>query len=181
MEKIRSTTILVVRKNGQVAMAGDGQVTLGPNVMKSTATKVRAIGRGTVLAGFAGSTADAVSLLDMFDEKLEKYSRNLGRAAVELAREWRTDKILRRLEAMILVADIEKTFLISGQGDVIEPDDAVCSIGSGSVAAQAAATALLANTELTVEEIVKKSMQVASSICIYTNNNITLMKLGEEA
>lgn len=179
--KIRATTIVVVRRNGQVAIAGDGQVSLGQQIVKQAARKIRRLGKGSVLAGFAGSGADAISLLDKFEQKLEKYSQNLGRAAVELAREWRTDKVLRRLEAMLLVADRESTFLISGQGDVIEPDDDACAIGSGGSSALAAARALLAHTEMTAGEIASESLKIAGQICIYTNGNVSLEVLERNA
>ena len=178
MENFRATTIVVVKKDGQVAMAGDGQVTLGHSVVKGSAKKIRKIGKSDVLAGFAGSAADAITLLEKFESKLERFSKNLERAAVELAKDWRTDKMLRKLEAMLVVADRERVFLISGQGDIIEPDDGVCSIGSGSTSALAAAKAFLKSSDLTAEEIARESIQIASEICIYTNNNISVESLG---
>ncbi len=179
MESFKGTTILVVRRNNEVAIGGDGQVTLGHTIVKGSARKIRRLGKGEILAGFAGSTADAITLIDKFEGKLEKFSKNLGRAAVELAKDWRTDKILRKLEAMLLVADKNNTYLISGLGDVIEPDEEFCSIGSGSMAALASAKALYSSTDLSAEEIVKKSLVIASEICIYTNDNISIEKIGE--
>lgn len=174
----RGTTILSVRRGDSVALAGDGQVTLGNTVMKSGASKLRTMLKGQVLAGFAGSTADAFSLFTRFEAKLEEYRGNLDRAAVELARDWRTDKHLRRLEAMLLVCNKERTFLLSGNGDVIEPDDGVIAIGSGGAFALSAARALLRNTELSAEEIVRKAMEIAAEICIYTNNSIRVETLN---
>ena len=174
MENFKATTIVVVKKGNCVAMAGDGQVTLGHSVVKGSARKIRRIGKSGVLAGFAGSAADAITLLEKFESKLERFSKNLEKAAVELAKEWRTDKMLRKLEAMIAVADLERIFLISGQGDVIEPDGGVCSIGSGSVSALAAAQALLKYSDLDAESIARESLEIASGICIYTNNNISI-------
>ena len=173
-EKIRSTTILVVRRDGKVAMAGDGQVTLGQTVMKNNAKKVRRLMDGKVLCGFAGATADAMTLFDRFEGKLKEYSGDLARAAVELARDWRTDRTLRRLEAMLLVADPKKTLLISGTGDVIEPADDALAIGSGGNYAYAAALAFLEGSSLSAKEIVERSLQIAGKICIYTNTEITL-------
>ncbi len=159
-------------------MAGDGQVSLGETVVKHSARKVRRIGKGAgILAGFAGSTADALTLLDKFEEQLEKYSNNLTRAAVELAKEWRTDKILRRLEALLIVADKEKTFLISGTGDVVEPDDGVIAIGSGGNYALAAARALLHHTQMPPGEIARISMEIAANICVYTNSEFVVENL----
>ena len=173
----RGTTILAVRRGNTVAMAGDGQVTLGNTVMKMGASKLRTMLKGNVLAGFAGSTADAFSLFTRFEAKLEEYRGNLERAAVELARDWRTDKHLRRLEAMLLVCNAERTFLLSGNGDVIEPDDGVIAIGSGGAFALSAARALLRNTEFSAEEIARKSMEIAAEICIYTNDTIRVETL----
>jgi ATP-dependent HslUV protease subunit HslV len=174
------TTILAVKVGKQMAIAGDGQVTLGNTVMKATATKIRTMLNGEVVAGFAGSTADAFSLFTRFEAKLEEYRGNLERAAVELARDWRMDKSLRRLEAMLLVANVEKIFLISGTGDVIEPDDGAIAIGSGGAFALAAARALMRKaTDLTAEEVVKEAMNIAAEICIYTNHNISLQVLDE--
>ncbi|MDR0383139.1 MAG: ATP-dependent protease subunit HslV [Spirochaetaceae bacterium] len=174
----RSTTVLAVRRNGKVAMAGDGQVTFGETVMKSNARKVRRLADGKVLCGFAGATADAFTLFDRFEEKLKEYSRDLQRAAVELAKEWRTDRSLRRLEAMLLAADIHKTLLISGTGDVIEPAEPALAIGSGGNYAYAAALAYLDGSDFTATEIAEKSLKIASNVCIYTNGNIVLEELN---
>jgi ATP-dependent HslUV protease subunit HslV len=176
--RIRSTTVLAVRKDGRVAMAGDGQVTLGETVMKNNARKVRRLLEGKVLCGFAGATADAFALFDRFEGKLKEYSGDLARAAVELATEWRTDRSLRRLEAMLLVADLSKTLLISGTGDVIEPADNALAIGSGGNYAYAAALAYLDAGVLSAAEIAERSLKIAGSICIYTNAQITLEELG---
>jgi ATP-dependent HslUV protease subunit HslV len=175
--KIRSTTVLCVRRNGQVVMAADGQVTLGEGVIKHTAKKIRRLYNDKILAGFAGSTADAFSLFARFEGKLEQYHGNLGRAAVELAKEWRTDKALRHLEALLLVSDANLTFLISGAGDVIEPDGGVSAIGSGGPYALAAATALMDNTELPARKIAEESMKIAGRTCIYTNDKFTIEEL----
>jgi ATP-dependent HslUV protease subunit HslV len=175
---IRSTTVLAVRKDGRVAMAGDGQVTLGETVMKNNARKVRRLLEGKVLCGFAGATADAFALFDRFEGKLKEYSGDLARAAVELATEWRTDRSLRRLEAMLLVADLSKTLLISGTGDVIEPAEDALAIGSGGNYALAAALAYLDAGGLSAEEIARRSLGIAGNICIYTNGQITLEELG---
>jgi ATP-dependent HslUV protease subunit HslV len=177
---MKSTTILAVRKNDEVAIAGDGQVTLGNTIMKAGASKIRTMHKGQVLAGFAGSTADAFSLFTRFEAKLEEYRGNLYRAAVELARDWRMDKNLRRLEAMLLVCNIEHIFVISGTGDVIEPDDGVMAIGSGGPFALAAAKALTAIDTFSAEDICKRAMKIAADICIYTNENITLKSLPEQ-
>ena len=177
-EKVRSTTILCVRRNGKVVMAGDGQVTLGQEVLKSSARKLRRLYNDKVLAGFAGSTADAFALFSRFESKLEQHNGNLPRSVVELAKEWRTDRVLRHLEALLLVADPQSTFLVSGNGDVIEPDNEVASIGSGGPFAKAAATALLENTKLGAKEIAEKAMKIAAEICIYTNQSITFEELG---
>jgi ATP-dependent HslUV protease subunit HslV len=168
--EIRSTTILLVRREGHVALAGDGQVTLGDTVMKSGARKVRRLYNDKILAGFAGASADAFSLLTRFEGKLEQYHGNLERAAIELSKEWRTDKILRHLEAMLIVADERSSFLLSGNGDVIAPDGGVLAIGSGGPYALAAARALVEHTELTAREIAEKAMRIAGDICIYTND-----------
>jgi ATP-dependent HslUV protease, peptidase subunit HslV len=175
--KIRSTTVLCVRRNGVVVMAADGQVTLGEGVIKHTAKKIRRLYNDKILAGFAGSTADAFSLFSRFEGKLEQYHGNLGRAAVELAKEWRTDKALRHLEALLLVSDVNLTFLLSGAGDVIEPDGGAAAIGSGGPYALAAARALLENTELPARKIAEESMKIAGQTCIYTNNNFTIEEL----
>ncbi len=177
METMHATTILCVRKDGRVVIAGDGQVTMGNSVVKATAKKVRKLYEGQVLAGFAGSTSDAFTLFERFEGKLKEYRGNLARAAVELGKDWRTDRILRRLEALMIVADKEKTLMLSGAGDVIEPDDEVCGIGSGGAYAYAAALALIRNTSLDAAEIAKKSMAIASDICIYTNTNISTEEL----
>jgi len=177
-KQIRSTTVLCVRRDGKVVMAGDGQVTLGSEVLKSTAKKLRRLYNGKILAGFAGSTADAFALFGRFESKLEQHNGNLSRAAVELAKEWRTDRMLRHLEALLLVADTANTYILSGNGDVIEPDEAVAAIGSGGAYAKAAATALIENTKLTAREIAEKSMAIAGAICIYTNNSVVFEELG---
>ena len=177
-EKWHGTTIVLLRKNGETVVAGDGQVSLGNTVLKSKAKKVRKIESRGVIAGFAGSTADALTLFERLEAKLEKHAGNLQRAAVELAKDWRTDKILRNLEALLIVADKEVSLLISGNGDVIEPQDSIIAIGSGGSFAQSAAKALYDNTELSAEEIVKKSLTIASDICIYTNSNLTIEKIN---
>lgn len=174
MNNFHGTTIVCVKKDSRVALGGDGQVTLGNTTVKHSAKKVRKLYEDKVCIGFAGSTADAITLFDKFESKLEEYRGNLKRAAVELGKDWRTDKILRRLEALLVVADNENMFLISGSGDVIEPDDNVIAIGSGGPFAQAAAKALLKHSALGVEDIVRSSLEIASEICIYTNNNITI-------
>jgi len=174
---IRATTVIAVRRNGEAAMAGDGQVTLGETKVKSNARKVRRLWDGRVLCGFAGATADAFTLFDRFEGKLKEYSGDLVRSAVELAKDWRTDRTLRRLEAMILTADLNKTLLVSGRGDVIEPEEDVLAIGSGGNYAQAAALAFLNGSDLSASEIAKRSLEIAGSICIYTNNQITLEEL----
>ncbi len=168
------TTILAVRRKGSVAMAGDGQVTLNNTVIKHHAKKVRRIYNDKILVGFAGATADALNLSERLEGKLERYNGNLTRAAVELARDWRTDKYLRRLEAIMIAVDKEQMFLISGNGDVIEPDEGVIGIGSGGVGAQAAATALMQHTDLDAREIVAAALQIAASICVFTNADITI-------
>lgn len=174
---MEATTIVAVRKNGRAAMAGDGQVTLGNTIMKANAKKVRRLYKDQVIAGFAGSVADAFTLFDKFEAKLEEYHGNLTRSAVELAKEWRTNKVLQRLEAMLLAMDQEHTLLISGNGEVIEPDDEVIAIGSGGSYAIAAAKAMHRHTEMTASEVAVESMKIAASICIYTNENITLEEL----
>lgn len=175
--KTRSTTILAVTRNGKVAMAGDGQVTLGETVMKGNTRKVRKIYGGKIITGFAGSTADAFTLLELFEKKVGEYAGDITRSAVELAKEWRTNKALRNLEALLLVADKNKILLISGNGDVIEPEESAIAIGSGGNYAYASALALLRNTELNAKEIAEKSLQIASQICIYTNTNVTVEEL----
>ncbi len=176
--RIRSTTVLCVRRDGKVVMAGDGQVTLGSEVLKSSAKKLRRLYNDKIIAGFAGSTADAFSLFSRFETKLEQFNGNLSRAVVELAKDWRTDKILRHLEALLLVADAKNTFLLSGNGDVIEPDEDIAAIGSGGPFAHAAATALIRHTELTARQIAEESMRIAGKTCIYTNDNVTWEELG---
>ncbi|MBF0329988.1 MAG: ATP-dependent protease subunit HslV [Nitrospirae bacterium] len=172
-----ATTILCVRRNGKVSIASDGQVTMGNTILKHNAKKTRKMYNNKVLAGFAGATADAFTLFEKFESKLESYRGNITRAAVELAKDWRTDKMLRRLEALLIVADIDHTFIISGTGDVIEPEIGVSAIGSGGPFAQAAARALYENTELPANEIVQKAMEIAADICIYSNKNITVEEL----
>src|SRR5512140_1835361 len=174
---VRSTTVLCVRKDGKVVMAGDGQVTLGESVIKHNARKIRRMFQEKILAGFAGSTADAFSLFSRFEAKLDQYHGNLGRAAVELAKDWRTDKALRHLEALLLVADKTQTYLISGAGDVIEPDSGIAAIGSGGPYAQAAAQALAAHTNLPVRTIAEEAMKIAGRMCIYTNEQFTFEEL----
>jgi len=177
-EKVRSTTILCVRRNAKVVMAGDGQVTIGQEVLKASARKLRRLYNDKILAGFAGSTADAFALFSRFESKLEQHNGNLARAVVELAKEWRTDRVLRHLEALLLVADAQSTYIVSGNGDVIEPDSDVAAIGSGGPFAKAAATALIENTKLGAKEIADKAMKIAGEICIYTNQSITYEELG---
>ena len=174
---IRSTTVLLVRKEGQVALAGDGQVTLGETIMKASARKVRRLYNDSILVGFAGATADAFSLLTRFESKLEQYHGNLERAAIELSKEWRTDKILRHLEALLVVADAKSSFLLSGNGDVIAPDDGVLAIGSGGSYALAAARALTEHTNLSAREIAVAALKIAGDICIYSNQNIIVEEL----
>jgi ATP-dependent HslUV protease subunit HslV len=176
-ERIRSTTVICVRRGDKVVMAGDGQVTLGQEVIKSTAHKVRRLYNDKILAGFAGSTADAFALFARFESKLEQFNGNLPRSVVELAKEWRTDRILRHLEALLLVADAKMTYLVSGNGDVIEPDGGVATIGSGGPFAMAAATALMRHTTLSARQIAEESMSIAGKICIYTNDQITFEEL----
>jgi ATP-dependent HslUV protease subunit HslV len=178
MVEMHATTILCVRRNGRVVMAGDGQMTMGNIVMKGTAKKVRVIeGKTKVLAGFAGSVADAFSLIERFEEKLKEHSWQIQRAAVELAKDWRTDKILRRLEAMLIVADKDYTYMLSGSGEIIEPEDGVIAIGSGGPYALAAARALMRNTDKEAKEIALESLKIAGEICIYTNENITVEEI----
>ncbi|WP_448508986.1 ATP-dependent protease subunit HslV [Immundisolibacter sp.] len=178
MEAFHGTTILSVRRNGRVVLGGDGQVTLGNMVMKRGARKVRRLHHGKVLAGFAGATADAFTLFELFDAKLEKHSGQLARAAVELAKDWRTDRLLRRLEAMLAVADTETSLIISGNGDVLEPEDGLMAIGSGGAFAQSAARALLDHSQLDARQIVEHSLGIAADICIYTNHEFTFEELG---
>jgi ATP-dependent HslUV protease subunit HslV len=174
---IRSTTVLSVRRDGQIVLAGDGQVTLGESVIKHSAKKIRRLYNDKILAGFAGSTADAFTLFSRFESKLEQYHGNLGRAAVELAKDWRTDKFLRHLEALLLVCDKEQTYLLSGQGDVIEPDTGIAAIGSGGPYAQAAAQALVQHTQLDARQIASEAMKIAGKMCIYTNDAVTIEEL----
>jgi ATP-dependent HslUV protease subunit HslV len=176
MEQFRGTTIVSVRRNGKVAIAGDGQVSMGNTIMKGNARKVRRLADGRVIAGFAGGTADAFTLFELFESKLEQYG-NLTRAAIELAKDWRTDRRLRRLEALLCVADTESSFVVSGNGDVIEPEDDLMAIGSGGPYAQAAAMALLQNTDLEAREIAEKALNVAARICVFTNQNIIIEEL----
>ena len=176
--RIRSTTVICVRRDGKVVMAGDGQVTLGSEVLKGTAKKLRRIYNDKILAGFAGSTADAFALFSRFETKLEQFNGNLARSVVELAKDWRTDRALRHLEALLLVADAANTYLVSGNGDVIEPDEGVSAIGSGGPFAVSAALALLRNTKLSARHIAEQSMAIAGKICIYTNDNVTYEELG---
>lgn len=175
---LHGTTVLSVRRGERVVIGGDGQVSMGTTIMKGNARKVRRLYKDQVLAGFAGGTADAFTLFERFEGKLEKHQGNLTRSAVELAKDWRTDRMLRRLEALLAVADKDKSLIISGNGDVIEPEQGIMAIGSGGPFAQAAARALLENTELEPGEIVEKSLQVAADICVYTNHNLTLESLG---
>jgi ATP-dependent HslUV protease subunit HslV len=175
--KIHSTTVICVRRDGKVAMAADGQVTLDKTILKHGAKKLRRLGDGAVLAGFAGATADAFTLFERFEGKLKDFSRNLSRAAVELAKDWRTDRYLRRLEALLIVADAERTLILSGTGDVVEPDEGVAAIGSGGPYAQAAASALLRHSQLGARQIAEESLRIAAKICIYTNETITVEEL----
>ncbi len=177
MEQFRGTTILSVRRNGKVVIGGDGQVSLGNTVMKGNARKVRRLHDNKVIAGFAGGTADAFTLFERFESKLEKYSGNLTRSAVEMAKDWRTDRALRKLEALLCVADKETSLIITGNGDVIEPEKNIMAIGSGGSFAQSAAIALLENSELEARDIVEKSLHIAADICIYTNQNLTIEEL----
>src|SRR6516165_3751616 len=176
-EKIRSTTVICVRRDNKVVMAGDGQVTLGHEVLKGSARKLRRLYNDKILAGFAGSTADAFALFSRFETKLEQFNGNLPRSVVELVKDWRTDRALRHLEALLLVADNKNTYLVSGNGDVIEPDEGVVAIGSGGPFATAAATALMRNTKMGARQIVEQAMEIAAKICIYTNGNITYEEL----
>jgi len=177
MEQFHATTVVGVRKNGQIALGGDGQVTLGATVMKETATKIRRLADGKVLAGFAGSVSDAFTLFDRFEGKLSEFNNNLVRAAVELGKEWRTDKFLRQLEALLAVCDGEKSLLISGGGEIIEPDDGILAIGSGGPFALAAARALMRHSSLDAADTVREALRIAAGICIYTNTNITVETL----
>jgi ATP-dependent HslUV protease subunit HslV len=176
-QQMHGTTVLCVRRDNKVVMAGDGQVTLGDHVMKHSAKKIRRLYEDKVLAGFAGSTADALSLFGRFESKLQEFHGNLSRGAVELAKEWRTDRALRHLDALLVVADTKSTFLLSGHGDIIEPDDGICAIGSGGTFALSAARALSKNTKMTAREIVQEAMHIAAEICIYTNTNFTIEEM----
>lgn len=178
MDNLRATTVICVRRGGRPALAGDGQVTLGDSVLKGGAVKVRTLNKGRVLAGFAGGVADALTLFEKFETMITDYPGSLSKAAVELAKQWRTDKYLRRLEALLLVADAEETLLISGSGEVIAPDDDVAAVGSGSGYARAAARALLAHTDLDAAAIAREALAIAAGICIYTNDNLTVLELG---
>jgi ATP-dependent HslUV protease subunit HslV len=177
---VHATTVLAVRRDGRVAMGGDGQVTMGDTVVKASARKVRSLKDGSILAGFAGSVADAFTLFEKLEEKLERYPANLTKAVVELAKDWRTDRYLRRLDALLTVADGEALFLISGDGNVIQPDDDIVAIGSGGSYALAAARALRAHSELDAKEIVRSAMEIAGDICIYTNRDIVVLELGDD-
>jgi ATP-dependent HslUV protease subunit HslV len=177
LPRIRATTILAVRRDGKLALGGDGQVTVGETVMKANANKVRVLKGGKVLGGFAGAAADALTLFEKFEEKLERFPANLPRATVELAKEWRSDRVLRRLEALLIVADVDHGFIISGTGEVIEPDDGILAIGSGGPYAMAAARALVKATDLKPKEIVQRSLEIAGEICVYTNTNITVLEV----
>ncbi len=176
--RIRSTTVLCVRRNAKVVMAGDGQVTLGQEVLKASAKKIRRLYNDKILAGFAGSTADAFALFGRFESKLEQHNGNLSRAVVELAKDWRMDKALRHLEALLLVADVNNTYILSGSGDVIEPDDGIAAIGSGGPFAKAAASALARHTKMEARKIAEVAMEIAGEICIYTNDRVTYEELG---
>jgi ATP-dependent HslUV protease subunit HslV len=177
-DQIRATTILAVRKNGQVAIGGDGQVSIGDTVMKAHANKIRTLKGGKVLAGFAGSVADAITLYEKFEEKLERHPGNLPRAAVELAKDWRSDRVLRRLDALLIVADLEHCFLLSGAGELIEPDDGIVAIGSGGNYALAAARALAPDPAIPARDVVRRALEIAADICVFTNRNITVLELG---
>jgi ATP-dependent HslUV protease subunit HslV len=177
MQPFHATTILAARRDSRVAIAGDGQVTVGDTVMKANALKVRALRGGKVLAGFAGAAADAFTLFEKFEEKLERYPENLPRASVELAKDWRSDRVLRRLEALLAVVDKQHGFVISGTGDIIEPDDGILAIGSGGPYALAAARALMASSVLAAPDLVRSALEIAADICIYTNRNITVLEL----
>lgn len=179
MTQFHGTTILAVRKGGRVALGGDGQVSIGDTVVKSNSTKVRTLKGGKVLAGFAGSVADALTLYEKFEEKLDRYPGNLPRAAVELAKDWRSDRMLRRLEALLVVADVEHSFLLSGSGELIEPDDGIVAIGSGGNFALAAARALLPVTGQGAREIVQRALEIAADICVFTNRQISILELPE--
>lgn len=180
MEQFRGTTILSVRRNGKVVIGGDGQVSMGNTIMKGNARKVRRLYNNKIIAGFAGGTADAFTLFELFEGKLEKHQGHLVRAAVEMAKDWRTDKMLRRLEALLVVADSKASLILSGNGDVIEPENYLMAIGSGGAFAQSAATALLHNTDLSAKDIVEKSLHIAADICVYTNHNLSIEELDSD-
>ena len=177
MQTLHGTTIIAVRKGGHVALGGDGQISVGDTIVKATANKVRSLKGGRVLAGFAGSVADALNLFERFEEKLDRYPGNLPRAAVELAKDWRSDRVLRRLEALLVVADLEHIFWISGSGELIEPDDGVLAVGSGGNYALAAARALYPDPALSAREVVQRAMDIAADICVFTNRNITILEM----
>ena len=177
MTTYHGTTIIAVRKNGHVALGGDGQVSIGDSIVKARASKVRTLKGGKVLAGFAGSVADAISLYEKFEEKLDRHPGNLPRAAVELAKDWRSDRVLRRLEALLVVADLEHTLLLSGGGELIEPDDGILAVGSGGNFALAAARALLPDERLGARDIVQRSLEIAADICVFTNRHLTILEL----
>jgi ATP-dependent HslUV protease subunit HslV len=176
-DKIRSTTVLAIRRDGHVVIGGDGQVTMGNTVVKATARKIRRLGDGKILAGFAGSAADGITLFEKFEARLKEYNGNLARAAVELAKDWRSDRVLRRLEALLVVADLEHSFLLSGSGELIEPDDGIVAVGSGGNFALAAARALLPVSGQSARDIVQRSMEIAADICVFTNRHITILEL----
>ena len=178
MQRFHATTIIAVRKDGKVCIGGDGQVSIGDTVVKTQANKVRALKGGKVLAGFAGSVADAITLFEKFEEKLDRHPGNLPRASVELAKDWRSDRILRRLEALLIVADQEHSYLLSGAGELIEPDDGVLAIGSGGNYALAAARALMPDPSIPAGQIVRRSLEIAADICVFTNRNLTILELG---
>jgi ATP-dependent HslUV protease subunit HslV len=177
-KRIRATTILCVRRDGKVAMGGDGQVTVGDTVMKAHANKVRTLAEGKVLAGFAGAAADAFTLFEKFEEKMQRFPGNLSRASVELAKDWRSDRVLRRLEALLAVANPEHGYVLSGSGELIEPDDGIIAVGSGGNYALAAARALLAHTDLSARDIVQQGLEIAADICVFSNRNISVVELG---
>jgi ATP-dependent HslUV protease, peptidase subunit HslV len=177
MARFHGTTILAVRKGGRVALGGDGQVSIGDTVIKASATKVRSLKAGKVLAGFAGSVADALNLFERFEEKLDRYPGNLPRAAVELAKDWRSDRVLRRLEAILVVADLDHSYLLSGSGELIEPDDGILAVGAGGNFALAAARALLPDPALSARDIVQRALEIAADICVFTNRNLTILEL----
>jgi ATP-dependent HslUV protease, peptidase subunit HslV len=180
LEQYKGTTVLAVRRNGKIVIAGDGQISMGDTILKSNARKLRRLYHDKVICGFAGGTADAITLFELFEAKLEKHQGNLLRSAIELAKDWRTDKILRRLEALLIVADKKTTLLITGNGDVIDPEENIVSIGSGGNYARSAAKALVENTSLSAREIVSKSLQIAASICVFTNSNLVIEELDSE-